>query len=106
MAKGDCTQSDAQRLEPISETEIEGEDERCHAKASPVKHGSPTAEERSWSPTVAEYFQVLAAWKTPSGKKKRFHTEFESGTRELSRYDAPATPATAGSWLAGCLCWL
>ena len=59
MAKGDCTQSDAQRLEPISETESEGEDERCHAKASPVKHGSPTAEERSWSPTVAEYTRCL-----------------------------------------------
>ena len=59
MAEGDCTQSDAQRLEPFSETESEGEDERCHAKASPVKHGSPTAEERSWSPTVAEYTRCL-----------------------------------------------
>ena len=59
MAKGDCTQSDAQRLEPISETESEREDERCDAKASPVKHGSPTAEERSWSPTVVEYTRCL-----------------------------------------------
>ncbi|CAE7837076.1 unnamed protein product [Symbiodinium sp. CCMP2592] len=41
MEKVDCTQSDAQRLEPISETE------------------SITREERSWSPTVAEYTRCL-----------------------------------------------
>ena len=33
-------------------------------------------------------------------RKKLFHTEFAQDS------SFPATPATAGSWPAGCLCWL
>ena len=60
MASLECTQSDAQRLEPISKTESETEDERADAKAPPVKHKSPTAEEeRSWSPDMTDYTRCL-----------------------------------------------
>ena len=41
----------------------------------------------------------------PHQKRKNAFTPSSPRTAAF-RYDAPATPATAGSWLAGCLCWL